>query len=177
MKKKLVIFMVMFIFILGVFSFSFAANKIGVFDMQVVMVKSTAGMDIKKALNKKKEYYTSEIKKRENALKQMRSDLEKKSMMLSQEAKDQKEQEYQKKLRDLKLYASDSEADLKSMYREKTQKLVHDILVVARDYAKKNNFSIVIEKQEGGVVFADKAIDITDKILKAFNEYYLKNKK
>ena len=175
MKRKLILFV--FLLMLVFSSTLFSANKIGVFDMQIVMVKSTAGMDIKNQLNKKKEYYTSEIKKRENALKQMRDDLEKKAMMLSQEAKDEKEKEYQKKLRDLKLYASDSENELKMMYKEKTQKLVHDILTVAREYGKKNNFSIIIEKQEGGVVYTDKALDITDNILKAFNEYYLKNKR
>jgi outer membrane protein len=175
MRGKLVGYVLFFVLVCV--TLSFASNKIGVFDMQIVMVKSTAGMDIKNDLNKKKEYYTAEIKKRENALKQMRDDLQKKSMMLSQEAKDAKEKDYQKKLRDLKLYANDSEAELKTIYREKTQKLVHDILYVARDFAKKNNFSIVIEKQEGGVVYNDKSIDITDEILKAFNEYYLKNKK
>ncbi len=174
MKKRTVSFILFFLLFA---TLSFAANKIGVFDMQVVMVKSTAGMDIKNELNKKKEYYTAEIKKREKALKQMRDEIEKKAMMLSQEARDEQEKAYQKKLRDLKLYANDSETDLKTMYRDKTQKLIHDILLVARNYAKKNNFSIVIEKQEGGVVFADKAIDITEQILKAFNEYYLKNKK
>ena len=169
--------------ILGVLlTFTFATNvfaelKIGTFDMQEVMVKSTAGIDVKNDLNKKKQYYTNEIKKREAALKSMRDDLEKKAMMLSPEAKDQKEKEYQKKLRDLKLYASDSENELKVSYREKTQKLVHDILQVAREYGKKNNFDLIIEIQEGGVVYTSKPLNITDEILKAFNEYYLKHKK
>ncbi len=57
--------------ILGVLlTFTFATNvfaglKIGTFDMQEVMVKSTAGIDVKNDLNKKKQYYTNEIKKRE----------------------------------------------------------------------------------------------------------------
>ncbi len=174
--KKSVVLLSLLVTLLFV-SNLFGASKIGIFDMQEVMVKSLAGENVKKTLQQKKEYYTQEIKKRENALKKLRKDLEKKSMMLSQEAKDNAEKDYQKKIRDLKLYAQDSENDLKNMYKEKTQMLVHNILKFARDYAKKNNFTLVIERQEGGVVFADKSIDITDKILKGFNESYLKNKK
>ncbi len=156
---------------------AYAAMKVGIFDMQEVMVKSLAGENVKKTLQQKKQYYTNEIKKRENALKSMRQNLEKKSMMLSQEAKDKAEKDYQKKLRDLKLYASDSENDLKNMYKEKTQMLIHNILMYARDFAKKNSITLLIEKQEGGIVFADQGIDVTDKILKGFNEEYLKKNK
>ncbi len=159
------------------FTTAYAAMKVGIFDMQEVMVKSLAGENVKKTLQQKKQYYTNEIKKRENALKSMRQNLEKKSMMLSQEAKDKAEKDYQKKLRDLKLYASDSENDLKNMYKEKTQMLIHNILMYARDFAKKNSITLLIEKQEGGIVFADQGIDVTDKILKGFNEEYLKKNK
>ena len=174
--KKFVYFML----ILGVSLFSvnlFAEVKIGVFDLQKVMVKSQAGKDIKKFLEQKRDFYSKEIKKREQILKQMRQDLEKKAMMLSEQAKQEKEKEYQKKLRDLKLYASDSENELKNLYREKTQKLIHDILLVARDYGKKKNFTFIIEKQEGGIVYVSNTVDITDEILKEFDNLYKKNKK
>ena len=154
----------------------FAEAKIGVFDLQKVMVNSDAGKDIKKLLEQKRNFYTQQIKKREQKLKKMREDLEKKSMMMSEEAKQQKEQEYQKKLRDLKLYASDSENELKAIYRDKTQKLIHDILQIAKDYGKKNNFLFIIERQEAGIVYVSKSVDITDKILKAFNKYYKSHK-
>ncbi len=174
--KKFVYFML----ILGVSLFSvnlFAEVKIGVFDLQKVMVKSQAGKDIKKLLEQKRDFYSKEIKKREQKLKQMRQDLEKKAMMLSEQAKQEKEKEYQKKLRDLKLYASDSENELKNLYREKTQKLIHDILQIARDYGKKKNFTFIIEKQEGGIVYVSNTVDITDEILKEFDNFYKKNKK
>ena len=169
------------IFITGVLmiftSNLFAGMKIGIFDLQEVMVKSDAGKDIKTLLQQKKEYFTKEIKKREQALKKMRDEIEKKSMMLSETAREEKEKEYQRKLRDLKLYASDSESELKNIYREKIQKLIHDIVMVVKDYAKKNNFTFVIEKQEGGVVFASQSVDITKDILKEFNKYYHSKKK
>ncbi len=150
----------------------FAEVKIGVFDLQVVMIRSDAGQDIKKFLQQKKAYYTKEIKKREQALKKMREDIEKKSMMLSDTAKQEKEQEYQRKLRDLKLYAADSESELKDLYRQKTQKLIEEIVKVVKDYGKKHNFSLIVERQEGGVVYLSNTVDITQKILNEFNKYY-----
>ena len=174
--KRVILFFAVVMMLLFATSI-FAQVKIGVFDMQEVMVKSLNGAQIKKDLEKKKAYYTNEIKKRESALKKMKQDLEKKAMMLSKDARDQAENDYQKKLRDLKLYASDSENDLKQMYRDRTQWLINDILKFARDFAKKKNFTILIERQEGGVVFADKSIDITEALLKAYNEYSLKKKK
>ena len=155
----------------------FAEVKIGVFDMQVIMVKSLNGANIKKELENKKDYYTKQIRKKEKELKSMKKDLEKKSMLLSKDAREEAEKKYQKKLRDLKLYASDSENELKQLYQEKTQWLIHDILTFARDFAKKNNFTILIERQEGGVVYVAKKIDVTDELLKACNEYSLKKKK
>jgi outer membrane protein len=175
MKKTVLYFAVILMLAFSVNVF--AEVKVGIFDMQEVMVKSLAGENVKKTLQQKKEYYTKEIKKKEASLKNLRQELEKKSMMMSQEAKDKAEKDYQKKLRDLKLYASDSENDLKNLYKEKTQMLVHNILLFARKFAEKNGYTLVIERQEGGIVFADKTIDITDKILQGFNENYLKNKK
>ncbi len=173
--KKLFYYLVTGIIIL--FSANlFAEVKIGVFDLQKVMIKSQAGQDIKKLLEQKRDFYSKEIKKREQQLKQMRQDLEKKAMMMSEEAKQEKEKEYQKKLRDLKLYASDSENELKNIYKEKTQKLIHDILKIANDYGKKHNFTFIIEKQEGGIVYVSKSSDITDKILEEFNKSYKKKK-
>ena len=154
----------------------FGEVKIGVFDLQKVMINSQAGKDIKKLLEQKRNYYSKEIKKREQQLKKMRDELEKKAMMLSEEAKQEKEKEYQKKLRDLKLYASDSENELKNLYREKTQKLIQSILKVANDYGKKHNLTFIIEKQEGGLVYVSKKVDITDEILKEFDKVYKKNK-
>ena len=165
-----------------IFVFLFSINlycqnyKIGVFDLQKVMVLSDAGKDIKTFLQQKKAYYQQQIKKRESELKKMKEDIEKKSMMLSETARQEKKQEYQSKVRELKLYIADSENELKSLYATKTQKLIHDILKVARDYAKKNNFSLLIERQEGGVVYFSKSIDVTNDILREFNLYYKSHK-
>ena len=170
LKFGLIIFTVLFATNL------FAELKIGIFDMQKIMINSQEGKDIKKLLEQKRNFYSQEIKKREEKLKKMRQELEKKAMLMSPEAKKKIQTEYAMKLNDLKFYASNSENELKSLYQEKTQKLIQDILKIARDYGKKNNFTFIIEKQEGGIVYMSKAVDITDKILKKFNEYYEKNK-
>ncbi len=168
MKKVILFFAFIFsfVFVSGVF----AEVKVGVFDMQEVMVKSKEGNSIKAKLDKKKEFYTNEIKAKENELKAMKDDIEKKGMMLSAEAKEAQEKDYQKKIRDLKLYAQDSENDLKNIYREETQKLIHQIIETVKSYAAKGNYSVVFEKNESGAVYFDKANDITEAVLKNFNE-------
>ncbi len=172
--KKILLFVL--VFILGSFTFLSAEVKIGVFDLQKIMIMSDAGKDIKSMLEKKKAYYQKIIKQKESQLKKMKEEIEKKAIMLSDTAKQEKEMEYQRKLRELKLYASDSENELKQLYATKTQKLIHDILKVARDYAKKNKFTILIERQEGGIVYFSKTIDVTNEILKEYNDFYKKQK-
>ncbi len=146
-----------------------AGLKIAYIDLQKVMSLSAAGKQSRKILEKKRADLGKEIKKREMKLNQKKADLERQGIMLSDSAKAAKEAEYQKEVRNFKLFVSDSEQELKKTYQELTRTILKDLEKVIVKFGKEGNYSMIMGKQESSLFYADKAYDVSQLVIDAYN--------
>ena len=51
------------------------------------------------------------------------------------------------------------------------------MVIVTQEYGKENGFTYIFEKSESALIFADEATDITEKILKIYDQKHLEKKK
>ena len=149
-------------------SFGADGAKIGSVDIQKVLLTSDAGKEAKEQLAGKGNKYETEKNSREEELRKLKGELEKQSVVLSDEARKTKEQLFMQKRKDLDRFLKDAQEDLQAKNDELTSRLVEEIVKVIQDYGKKNGFSVVFVKNES-MVFVDEKVDLTDEILKAFN--------
>ncbi len=90
-----VCFISIFIFLFCT-NYSFAADvaKIGVIDLQKILESSTAGKSIQAELKKEKDKMEIDLKKKGTEIENIRKRLERESMVMGKEMREEKEREY-----------------------------------------------------------------------------------
>ena len=148
-----------------------AANvvKIGVFDLQRVINQSKKGQAAEKTLRTKYERIQKELKRSESELERLQKELESQGAMLSPDAKHEKEKTLKRKLRDFQDKYRDYTEEMKKVEYEKTQPIVDGILRAATQIGKEKGYTLILEAQKAGVIYAPDALDITDVVIKRFD--------
>ncbi len=143
--------------------------KLGSVDIQKVLLNSDAGKEAKEQLAVKANKYESEKNSREEELKKLKGELEKQNVLLSEQTRSAKEKDYQQKLKEYQRFLKDAQDDLQAKNDELTNKIVEGIVKLIQNYGRQNGYTIVFVKNDG-MVYVDEKADVTDAILKAFNE-------
>lgn len=160
---------------LAVFSFQLGAIaaepiKIGVLDLQRCIQESNEGKRIDESLKKKQTAKLEEIRKKEQELRDMNSELEKQSLMLSQEAKENKLKEFEKKQREYNYFVQDAREEMQKLTTDARIAILNVLSGVVQTIAKEKNFDLITEKQNGGVLFVAESLDITDEVIAELNK-------
>jgi outer membrane protein len=143
--------------------------KIGCIDIQKAVNESNAGKDAKKAITKEVEKFQRLIADRQKELQGMKESLDKQSPMLNPEARAAKEKEYQGKLRDFQRWGEDSQNEINQKRIEMERNISAGLLKVIQKVGADDGYTLIFEKNENIVLFASKAIDITDRVIKLFD--------
>ena len=155
---------------LALVSGAFAAEgvKLGSVDIQKVLLMSDAGKDAKDQLALRAGKYEAEKNAKEEELKKLKSDLEKQGIILSENARNVKERDYQQRLKEYQRFLKDAQDDLQGKNDELTNRIVDEIVKVAQDYGRKNGYTAIFVRNES-MVYLDEKADLTDEVLKQFN--------
>jgi outer membrane protein len=143
------------------------AIKIGVFDMDRVFNESKRWAKERDAFVKKGKALQEAFEKKAAELKALKESLEKKAGMLSEQARKEKEREYQQKARELDRWGQDSDAELKQMNKESATRFNKSLMAVLKKLGQEEKYALILESAV--VPYASKEIDITDQVLKAFD--------
>lgn len=149
--------------------------KFGSIDVQKVLNESDAGKKAKSDLESLIKSKQSTIDERGKAIDKMRSDIEKQASVLSAEARKSKDEELEKQIREYQRLVQDSQAEIKKKEAELTDTILKDIKEMVDTIGQAEGYSLIIEK--GMVLYSDKGIDITDNILKKYDESKAKSQK
>lgn len=149
---------------------AFAADaKIGYVDLQKALNLSEAGKGAKEEIQSKVKEYETEVQKRQEELKRMKQELEKQAVLLSEEARSKKEREYQQELKDFQRFTKDIQDELKQKDADFTRRILEELFVIIKEIGQKEGYTMVLEKTESSILYADEKIDITGKVIKAYN--------
>jgi outer membrane protein len=146
-----------------------AEIKIGLVDIQRAINECQAGKDAKKNLTKEAEKLQKQGQDKQKELQTLKESLEKQSLMLSQEAKANKEKEYQTKLRDFQRWGQDSQNEINAKRVEMERHILMGLQKVIKKAAEEDGYTLVLENNEAIVLYASKTNDITDRVIKAFD--------
>jgi outer membrane protein len=160
---------------LAIFSFQLSASaadqlKIGVLDLQMCIQTSNEGKRIAESLKKKYTEMQDDLNKRQQELVEMQNDLEKQSLMLSVDAKEERQKEYDKKRRDLSYLLQDKNEEYKKAENDARVAILNVLSGVVETIAKEKNFDLITERANGGVLYVSKALDITDEVIAGLNK-------
>ena len=138
--------------------------KVGVVDVFEVFNEYEKTKDYDKSLDEKRV-------KKEAVLSEKKAEIEKlqsKMSVLNEEEKQKQSEQLMTAVRDYKSLEREAFIDLKKERDEKMKEIVEDINDLVKDYAKKNEFSLIIN--ENAILYNDTSYDITAEILKLMNK-------
>lgn len=146
-----------------------AEIKIGYVDLQKALNLSKAGVAAKNEIATQVKKYEDEFKAKQEELQKMKTELEKQAVLLSDDAKAQKERDFQQNVKDLQRFQKDIKEELQQKDTDFTRKILNELFEILQKVGKDGGYSMIIEKNEGAVIFADESIDLTDELIKAFD--------
>lgn len=171
MRRFLTVSLVLF-FLLSLVSISNAqdAIKVGVVDLLKALNESDQGKKSIAEIDSIKKSKQTTIDEKGKKIEQLKADLDKQASILSAEAKKSKEEEIERLIREFQRLVSDATAELQKKQREVEVEMIKEFRVIITKVGEEEKFSFIVEASEGGLLYHDKAIDITDKVIKRFNE-------
>ena len=159
------------IFFLGVFfgltclvGSAAAADKLGYVDLSRTFSEYSKTKDYDKVLGEKQTAYTTERDKKVAEVRQ----LQEKMSLLSEKEKEAKKGDLENKVKDLQEYDRQKQTDLRKDQDEKMKEILKDIEDAVKQQAEKDGFTMVFNDRV--LVYQNKSMDITDKIIEILNK-------
>ena len=143
--------------------------KIGLLDMQNFQQKSRAFQKTTASLKGKFNAMQRKLDEEKKGLFKLEEEFKKQSMMLSLDAQEDKRRELEKKRRYYKYLFEDFTAEIKGAEREATKRVGKELEKILKKIAENEGYTIILEKRTLGLVYFDDAIDLTDRVVEAYD--------
>jgi len=156
--------------LLGWFGSVLAADlKIAYVDIQKAVNDSNAGKEAKKAITKDVEKIQHIVVDKQKELQTLKESLDKQALMLTPDARANKEKEYQNKLREFQRWGEDTQNEINQKRMEIERNISAALIKVIQKIGADEGYTVILEKNESIVLYAAKSIDITDRVIKAYD--------
>jgi outer membrane protein len=145
-------------------------SKVVYVDMQKAVQTTKAGGKAKKELETEFNAKKKKLQSQEEKLKKMQEDLEKKAMVLSDEVRGKKQQEFQEEMMSYQKLVAQSQQEIQKREQDLTKPILDKMSKIIEQISKEKGYDMVLEKQANNVLWAKKEADITDDVISAFEK-------
>ena len=154
----------------------FAADtpKIALVDLMAAFNESEVGKKAMAELDSFIKTKKSAIEEKGKVIERLKGELDKQGSVLSPEAKKAKEEEIERLVRDAQRHIQDAENEVNKKKDKIRETIVKDLQVIIGRIGEEEGYTLILEK--GISLFANKEIDITEKVVKRYNEMQSKGK-
>lgn len=178
MSKGFLLCMVIFILFVGIAQAQPTQEplKIGVIDIKRVINTSKYGQEVMDQLQKKYEELQAKLEAKGKELEALKEEIEKKGQLWSQELREKKQSEYQKKLRELKAMQEDAQFEMQELERKLLDPVFKELETVIKNFVEKEKYDLILEKTQPGIYYASPRIDLSPQVVDLFNKHYEESK-
>lgn len=143
-----------------------AAEKFAYVDLSRLFAEYGKTKDYDKVLNEKEGTYSSEREKKVNELKQIQDKMD----LLNEKEKAAKKTELEGKVKTFQDSDKQKQMDLRKEQDEKMKEILKDIEDAVKKYSEGEGITMVFNDRV--LVYQNKALDITDKVMEILNKSY-----
>jgi outer membrane protein len=141
--------------------------KIAVVNLQTVLETSVAGKAAQDQLKSQRDKLEGDLKQKGNELQELEKRLQRDSMVMSKETREEKEREFRIKASDFQALQKKYRSDLQDLERQLMGDLQKDISTLVSEISKKEGYQLVISNI--GVLYSQPSIDITTRLVQELN--------
>jgi len=150
--------------------------KVGVIDMNRALNETKEGKKILNDMKAKISKGNEELRKKQDELKKLQDALNKQGFLLSDAARQQKEEEFRRRNRDVERFREDKQTEFARMQQRATERIHQGLMKVINDFAKSEKYDLLVEAGSqpagvpGAVIYFDNALDVTDEIISRYDK-------
>jgi outer membrane protein len=152
-------------------------TKIAFVDVQRVLARSAAGVTAREQLEREKAAMQKQVDGQRIDAEKLRDELEKKGQLLSADARREKQENLERKVRDVRRLVDDLQKELQKKEQEILARVLHDISGVVQKIGKEKGYTLIVERRGASVVWGAPDADVTEEVVRAFDDETKKAKK
>lgn len=149
--------------------------KVAYVDLQRALNEVDEGAEAKNALKKEFDAKQAELDKRQAELKAMKEELDARGMMMTAEAKQERAAELQRKLMEVQQIYMNLQQDLSQKEAQATSGIFAKMGTLLEAMGREAGYTMIVEKS--AVLFAKPSLDLTNELIRRYNDAYGKKKK
>ena len=147
-----------------------APSRIAVFNVQKVLSDSAAGKSAYDKLKKMQDERAGRVQKMQDEVTALETQLSQKKLSLSEDKFNDLQKQYSDKKIALQRYAQDADREMSEARDAALGDIEKQLVPVINALGKEMGFAVIFNRFESGIVYASDAIDITDAIIKRFDD-------
>jgi len=158
------------LFALATPRFAFAEDlKLGYVDLQRALYETEDGRKAKAQLKKVFDQKQKELDELQENFKKKKEDFDKKRTLLSADKVREKESELQAEFEKVQQNYLRQQKDLQEKEGEATQKIFERMRKIIDKIATSENFSMILDRTQAGLIFAKPHLDLTNELIRRYN--------
>jgi outer membrane protein len=139
-----------------------------VVDVQALLQNSKAAKMVRSQIEAKRNEYTKEISRQEEALRAERDTLQRQQATMSADTLNKKGREFQQKVNDLDRDVQSKRAALEKSNNEALTRIQQTMLKIIADIARQRRANLVLQRTD--LVLFDQSFDVTDEVMQKLDE-------
>lgn len=148
---------------------AFAESKVGAISVQRILITCDYGKALEAKMKAKFEPMKKDLDKEAVEIQKLESELKNQDLALKLEAKQDKQREFRRKMRDYQDSVSAFQQKLQVESQKGRQPIIEKILKVTNEYGNANGYSMIVE-MNGVTLFVAESVDLTDQIVAELNK-------
>jgi outer membrane protein len=150
-------------------AWSAQAIRIGVVDVQLVLNQSERGKAAKQKLDQEMAARQKDLDTKQQEVMKLQADFEKQAPLLSEQAKREKSEAIQRRIRDVRRMAEDANREIDKRVREAEMDVTREIFAIIHEYGKDQGYTLILTPDPRTVAYSSSTVDITPEIIKRYD--------
>lgn len=146
-----------------------SAVKVGYIDLQRVIRESQAGKSARVSFEREFQEKRNIIEQKKQRLDSLKQDFLSQGTIKSEQGTKDKAEQIEQLEKEYNRTRDDFRDELQRRDLELTQKILSELENVIKQIGDSDGYSLIFEKTEAGIVFAGKGVDLTDKLIQAYD--------
>ena len=147
-----------------------SSARIAYIDVQRVLARSSSGVAAREQLEREKSVMQKEMDAKRQELEKLRDELEKKGPLMTADARRERQESFERKRRDAARMMDDFQKELEKKEQVLLQRVLQELSGVIEKVGKDRGYYLIVEKRGASVLYASPDADLTDEIIRAYDQ-------
>ncbi|MGH7354117.1 MAG: OmpH family outer membrane protein [Candidatus Rokuibacteriota bacterium] len=144
-------------------------SRIAFVDVNRVLARSAVGAQAREALERERAAMQKEFDGKAEEIKRLGEELEKKGPLMTPDVRRDKQEQFERKRRDVSRLADDLARELEKKEGVLLQRVVLEIRGLVDKLGKERGYFMIVERQRAGVLYGAAEADLTDEVIKLYD--------